>query len=79
MHPAATAGGGARGALKGTRRAWFPEADAYVDTPVYDRYALEPGAELSGPLIVEERESTAVVGPGGRCRIDAGLTLVVEL
>jgi N-methylhydantoinase A len=79
MHPAATAGGGARGALKGTRRAWFPEADAYVDTPVYDRYALEPGAELSGPLIVEERESTAVVGPGGRCRIDASLTLVVEL
>jgi N-methylhydantoinase A len=78
MRPSAPAGGGARGALKGTRRAWFAETDAYVDTPVYDRYALTPGAEFSGPAIVEERESTAVIGPGGRCRIDEGLTLVVE-
>jgi N-methylhydantoinase A len=49
-----------------------------VDTPVYDRYALVPGAVFSGPAIVEERESTAVIGPNGRCRVDAGLTLVVE-
>ncbi|HEX2386255.1 MAG TPA: hydantoinase/oxoprolinase family protein, partial [Candidatus Binatia bacterium] len=26
------------GALKGKRRAYFPERDGYVDTPVYDRY-----------------------------------------
>jgi len=79
MQPAARTDGGARSALKGTRRAWFAEAHAYVDTPVYDRYALAPGAEFSGPAIVEERESTAVIGPGGRCRVDSGLTLVVEL
>ena len=78
MQPAA-AGGRARNALKGTRRAWFAEAQAYVDTPVYDRYALAPGAKFSGPAIVEERESTAVIGPNGRCRVDTGLTLVVEL
>ena len=78
MRPPARAAGGASHARKGTRRAWFAEADGYVDTPVYDRYALEPGAELAGPAIVEERESTAVIGPGGRCRIDQGLTLVVE-
>ena len=79
MQPAARRDGGARNALKGTRRAWFAEAHAYVDTPVYDRYALAPGTEFSGPAIVEERESTAVIGPGGRCRVDSGLTLVVEL
>jgi N-methylhydantoinase A len=78
MRPSAPSGGGARGGLKGTRRAWFAEVQEYVDTPVYDRYALAPGAEFSGPAIVEERESTAVIGPGGRCRIDAGLTFVVE-
>jgi N-methylhydantoinase A len=78
MQPAAPTGGRARDALKGTRRAWFAEAQAYVDTPVYDRYALAPGAEFSGPAIVEERESTAVIGAGGRCRVDAGLTLVIE-
>jgi N-methylhydantoinase A len=50
-----------------------------VETPVYDRYALGAGAEFGGPAIVEERESTAVVGPGARCRVDDRLTLVVEI
>jgi N-methylhydantoinase A len=78
MRQAGPSQAGARAALKGERRAWFAEAQAYVDTPVYDRYALGPGAEFAGPAIVEERESTAVIGPGGRCHVDAGLTLVIE-
>jgi N-methylhydantoinase A len=77
MRPAATSAAAGH-ARKGTRRAWFAETDGYVDTAVYDRYALEPGMELTGPVIVEERESTAVIGPGGRCRVDQGLALVVE-
>ena len=42
-----------------------------TDVTVYDRYRLGPGATLQGPAIVEERESTTVIGPGaavGRCR-----------
>ncbi len=66
-------------ALKSTRPAWFAEAGGFVPTPVYDRYALQPGAEFPGPAIVEERESTAVIGPGARCRVDGTLTLVVDL
>jgi N-methylhydantoinase A len=69
----------AGGAIKTTRRAWFAEAQGWVDTPVYDRYALRPGATFEGPAIVEERESTAVLGPGARCRVDEGLTIVVEM
>jgi N-methylhydantoinase A len=76
---AAGRGGGAAAAVKATRRAWFAEAQAFVDTPVYDRYALGPGATFTGPAIVEERESTAVIGPGARCEVDAGRTLVVHL
>ena len=34
-----------------------------METPVYDRYALAPGTTFKGPAIVEERESTAVIGP----------------
>ena len=34
---------------KGTRRAYFPEAPGYVDTPVYDRYALRAGRGPRGP------------------------------
>jgi N-methylhydantoinase A/oxoprolinase/acetone carboxylase beta subunit len=49
-----------------------------VQTPVYDRYALGPGARLAGPAIVEERESTTVVGPGAVITVDAHRTLIAE-
>ena len=63
---------------KGARKAYFPEAGVYVDTPVYDRYALTPGAAFAGPAIIEERESTTVAGPGARVRVDGRLTLILE-
>ena len=63
---------------KGTRKAYFPEAGGYVETPVYDRYTLTPGAALAGPAIIEERESTVVAGPGARVRVDGRLTLILE-
>jgi len=77
-------GGGAAGGSAGTsvktrRRAWFAEANGWVDTPVYDRYTLGPGTTFDGPAIVEERESTAIIGPGAHCRVDDGRTIVVEL
>ena len=68
----------AKPAPKGTRKAYFPEAKGYVDTPVYDRYALTPGAVLAGPAIIEERESTTVAGPGARVTVDSRLTLILE-
>jgi N-methylhydantoinase A len=67
------------GSVKTTRRAWFAESAGWIDTPVYDRYALGPGTTFAGPAIVEERESTAVIGPGASCRVDEGLTLVVQM
>ena len=60
-----------RKALKGRRKVFMPEAGAFVACPVYDRYALGPGARLRGPAIIEEEESTAVVGPGATIRVDA--------
>src|SRR5437660_1725731 len=63
---------GLRSDLK-SRRAWFAEAGGWVETPVYDRYALTPGDALEGPAMVEERESTMVVPPGDGLRVDDGL------
>jgi N-methylhydantoinase A len=60
------------------RAAYFPEAGGYAETPVYDRYGLEPGARLVGPAIVEERESTTVIGPGALISVDAHRNLVAE-
>jgi N-methylhydantoinase A len=63
---------------KRARKAYFPDAGGYVETPVYDRYALAPGAAFAGPAIVEERESTTIIGPGAQVRVDAWRTLVAE-
>ena len=49
---------------KGMRPVYFPEFGDFQATPVYDRYALVPGQAFDGPAIVEERESTLVIGPG---------------
>jgi N-methylhydantoinase A len=61
------------------RAAYFPALGGYVETPVYDRYALRPGARLAGPAIVEERESTLVVGPGHLVSVTPELSLEVTL
>ncbi len=50
-------------ALKGTRIAYFPEAGGFGDCNVLDRYLLAPGQKVTGPAVIEERESTTVVLP----------------
>ncbi|HEV2580448.1 MAG TPA: hydantoinase/oxoprolinase family protein, partial [Ktedonobacteraceae bacterium] len=65
-------------ARKGSRKAYFPELGGYWDTPVYNRYGLSPGTSFGGPAIVEERESTVIVGPDSRFRIDDQWNLIVE-
>ena len=67
----------AREVRKGTRPAYFPEHGRPTRTPVFDRYALRPGDRFPGPAIVEERESTVVVGPGGYFEIDTWGNLVM--
>jgi N-methylhydantoinase A/oxoprolinase/acetone carboxylase beta subunit len=71
-------GGAAKAAVKGERAAYFPET-GFTPTPVYDRYALVPGQRLSGPAIVEERESTVVVGPDAWVEIDVHANLLMAL
>jgi N-methylhydantoinase A len=66
-------------ARKGERRVYHPEYGEHRPTPVYDRYRLAPGARFDGPAIVEERESTVVIGPRGRVSIDEFRNLRVDL
>jgi N-methylhydantoinase A len=64
---------------KGERPAYFPETAGYVTCPVYDRYQLGPGTALRGPAIIEERESTVVVGPSAGVEVDAHRNVVIWL
>ena len=65
--------------LKGERAAYFPEWREHRPTPVYDRYALRPGDRFDGPAIVEERESTAIVGVGAHVVVDDLRNLRIRL
>jgi N-methylhydantoinase A len=66
-------------AVKGHRPVVFAGADAPVDCPVYERAQLLPGAAISGPAIIEDHESTAVVPPGARVEVDDLRMLVISL
>ncbi|MGI8475502.1 MAG: hydantoinase/oxoprolinase family protein, partial [Thermomicrobiales bacterium] len=66
-------------AVKGHRPIYLPEHRALVDAPVYDRYRLAVGAAFDGPAVIEERESTFIVGPGVRISVDDMLNLVVKM
>ena len=75
----AKAGGGSADVRrKAIRRAYFPEARGYADTPVYDRYELVAGTILTGPAIVEERESTTILPPGVTATVDEYANLIAE-
>jgi N-methylhydantoinase A len=63
-------GGDATEALTGSRQVYFEETGGRTECPIYDRYALSAGAEIPGPAIVEERDSTTVVHPGYGARVD---------
>ena len=65
-------------ALKGTRTAYF-QGVGFVECPVYDRYRLAPGARLTGPAIVEEQESTAVLGTQDGATVDEWFNLVFDV
>jgi N-methylhydantoinase A len=79
LSPDGVAAGTLDDARKGERRVYHPEYHDYHPTPVYDRYRLAPGVQFEGPAIVEERESTAVIGPRGRATIDEHRNLRVDL
>jgi N-methylhydantoinase A len=67
----------ARQALKGHRPMYVPETSDFQSGAIYDRYALRPGDTVSGPAVVEERESSLVLFPGSRGRVDEHLNMVV--
>jgi N-methylhydantoinase A len=68
----------ASSAKKGSRPAYFAEAAGFVDTALYDRDKLRAGMRFNGPAIVEERDSTAVIGTDTEVVVDAWGNLIVS-
>jgi N-methylhydantoinase A/oxoprolinase/acetone carboxylase beta subunit len=66
-------------AIKGNRKAYTSLSSSYVDFTVYDRYQLVPGATFDGPAIIEEKESTTVLGQDATASIDEYGNIVLTL
>lgn len=67
------------GAVKGTRQAFSGIVRDFIPYTVYDRYRLFPGAAFPGPAIIEERESTVIVGEDASVRVDDFGFLWIEM
>ncbi len=57
-------------AVKGRRSAYSPKARDFIPYLVFDRYKLFPTATFRGPAIIEEKESTMIVGEDGMVSVD---------
>ncbi len=57
-------------ALTGRRDVYFEDAAGFVPCDIFDRARLVPGSAIDGPAILENIDSTVVIDPGWRGRID---------
>jgi N-methylhydantoinase A/oxoprolinase/acetone carboxylase beta subunit len=67
-----------RSPIKGRRRIFLPAIRDYDEAPVYDRYSLTAGQEISGPAVIEEREATVIVNGPAAIRVDEWGNLFVR-
>ncbi|MBV8837246.1 MAG: hydantoinase/oxoprolinase family protein [Alphaproteobacteria bacterium] len=59
----------------GKRRVHFGQ---WMDTPIYRRADLKPGMTVAGPAIIEQSDTTTVVEPRMKVRVDRFHNLIVE-
>jgi N-methylhydantoinase A len=50
-----------------------------VNTPIYSRSSLKAGMKIEGPALVEEAESTCVIGPSGSVSVDKHGNLLMKI
>ena len=50
-----------------------------MSCPVYDRYGMAPGTRIKGPALVEERESTYVIGIDDSFEVDPYHNVIIDV
>ena len=58
-------------ASRGRRDIYWPDFKRVVATPIYDGARLKPGNRIAGPAVIETTDTTIVVYPKRRLRVDA--------
>jgi N-methylhydantoinase A len=65
-------------ARTGKRPVYFRELGGFVPTPVFRRETLMPGNVVPGPAIIEAIDTTVLLHPGQRARVDGWSNLLLE-
>jgi N-methylhydantoinase A len=66
-------------ALKGTRKVFLMGEKSYENIPVYSRYLLKPNDTFDGPCVIEEMESTVIIGKNSKIKMDSYKNIVIDL
>jgi N-methylhydantoinase A len=66
------------GGERGSSRPVYFRGRGFIDTPRYARDELTPGMTFDGPAIIEQSDSTPLVAPGFRARVDEAHNLLLE-
>jgi N-methylhydantoinase A/oxoprolinase/acetone carboxylase beta subunit len=64
--------------LKGRREVVFAGERSAMRVAVHDRAQMAAGETIKGPAVIEQDDSTTLVPPGWRVRVEAGAQLMME-
>jgi N-methylhydantoinase A len=65
--------------LGSTRNVYLESSEKAIACPVYRRERLGPGAEVTGPAIIQEYACTTVLFPGDRARVTGTGEIVIHI
>jgi N-methylhydantoinase A/oxoprolinase/acetone carboxylase beta subunit len=65
-------------AIKGKRPVYWKQYNDLKDTNIFDADLLRPGNIVSGPAVIEARDTTVVLPPGMKYSIDRYLSGIIE-
>jgi len=66
-------------AKKAIRKVYFEEFNEYVDCPTFERSLLKANNVITGPAIVEQMDSTTVIPPRQKGRVDKFGTIIIDI
>jgi N-methylhydantoinase A len=66
-------------AHKGKRPVYAISVLDYVETDIYDGDRITAGNVIEGPAVIEEKQTSIVILPGQRARLNEHLTYVIEV
>ncbi len=61
-----------------TRPVQFARGSEFVDAPVYRRDILLTGMEIEGPAVIEQTDTTTLLWPGFRAKVDRYGNLIID-